>query len=277
MSGLLMGHAFYFDLEPRQKLLLLAIADHANDDGFGAYPGQGRLAEKAGCSERHVRRLLTILENSDLLEVVQKGDGRGHTTHYYLPWAEEVTRGTRRTSKPVKADIQMSTEPSIEPSEDSEPSSESEIPPPSPPPASAQTLVSAFYAAPDNKKVAALIDLAKSQGILRGSGIAAAIIRDFGAGADIVDALFEAVKRARGDLWPYMLEVLQNAQGVQAQGNQVRNSRLDTDRGTGNDGQQVAQGIAANILTAEEARRHLAARASAEGGGGSGPEATSDA
>lgn len=265
-----MGHAFYFDLEPRQKLLLLAIADHANDDGFGAYPGQGRLAEKAGCSERHVRRLLTILENSDLLEVVQQGDGRGHTTHYYLPWAEEVKRGTRRTSKQEKADTQMSYKPSIEPSEDSEPSSESEIPPPAPPPASAQTLVSAFYAAPDNSKVGALIDIASSQGIPR-SGQAAALIRDFGHGGEIVDALFEAVKMARGDPWEYMRKVLQNGQE-----SQVRNRRLDTDGRTGNGGQLVAQGIAADILTETEARRLIAARAAAEGGEGAGAESQSE-
>ena len=266
-----MGHAFYFDLEPRQKLLLLAIADHANDDGFGAYPGQGRLAEKAGCSERHVRRLLAILENSNLLQVVQQGDGRGHTTHYYLPWAEEVKRGTRRTSRPVKADTQMSTEPSLEPSSSSEPPRPSKKDSSSPS-LTATSTVANFLGASKNQRVARLIDLGDTLGFPRQGGFVAKIIAEYGNDRQgLVDAAFAYPRnRGVGDPWEYVVGVMRGDQE-----SQVRNRRFDTDRGAGDGGQSVAQG-GSEILTEEEARRILAARADAGGGGGAGSEAQSE-
>ncbi|KKK81458.1 hypothetical protein LCGC14_2813250 [marine sediment metagenome] len=89
MSGLLMGRAFYFDLPPRQKLLLLAIADHANDDGYGCHPSQERLAEKVGCTRRHIHNLLQELIGQGLIEVIEQGNGAGLNTRYHLPWAHE--------------------------------------------------------------------------------------------------------------------------------------------------------------------------------------------
>lgn len=120
MSGLLMGRAFYFDLPPRQKLLLLAIADHANDDGYGCHPSQVRLAEKVGCTRRHIHNLLKELESQGLIEVLETGDGAGLNTHYCLPWAKEVQIGKGGSIK-RKAEVQSSHEPSQEP-----PSSSSE-------------------------------------------------------------------------------------------------------------------------------------------------------
>lgn len=272
MSGLLMGHAFYEKLPALPKLLLLAIADHANDDGHGAYPSQSRLAEKVGCSTRHINTLTSTLVSLGLLEITQQGGGRGHTTRYLLPWAEEVRRkikGEKVEQTTIKAELQSSSEPSIEPSDSSEPLSESEIPPPSPPQAAFRTTVTAFYEAPQKRKVGALIDMARSLGIKR-SGMAAALIRDFGAGKEIVDALKDAASEARGDPWEYMRKVLGNGQE-----SQLRNRRLDTDGRAGNGGQSVAQG-GSEILTEEEARRLLAARADAEGRGGAGSPAQSE-
>ncbi len=129
MSGLLMGRAFYFDLRPRQKLLLLAIADHANDDGFGSHPSQARLAQKVGCTRRHVHNMLRELESIGLVEVLDRGDGAGLTARYHLPWATQESK-TRRVGKGgnirQKAEVQTSHEPSLEPSTSSEDSSEEE-------------------------------------------------------------------------------------------------------------------------------------------------------
>lgn len=45
-------------------LLLLAIADHAHDDGGGAFPAVGKLAQKIRMSARQVQRILHLLEAS---------------------------------------------------------------------------------------------------------------------------------------------------------------------------------------------------------------------
>ena len=118
MSGLLMGRAFYFALPPRQKLLLLAIADHANDDGYGCHPSQVRLAEKVGCTRRHIHNLLKELESQGLIEVIETGDGAGLNTHYCLPWAKDMQLGKGGSIK-QKAEVQSSHEPSQEPSSSS--------------------------------------------------------------------------------------------------------------------------------------------------------------
>lgn len=55
-------------------LLLLAIADHAHDDGRGAYPSVAALARKIRMSERQVQRILQLLEASEEVGI-QWGEG----------------------------------------------------------------------------------------------------------------------------------------------------------------------------------------------------------
>jgi hypothetical protein len=62
-------------------LLMLAIADHAHDDGGGAYPSIATLARKARTSPRNVKLLLPKLEASGELEV-SRGKGP-HGTNLY--------------------------------------------------------------------------------------------------------------------------------------------------------------------------------------------------
>ena len=50
-------------------LLMLAIADHAHDDGAGAYPSIATLARKARTTPRNVKLLLPRLEESGELDV----------------------------------------------------------------------------------------------------------------------------------------------------------------------------------------------------------------
>jgi len=52
-------------------LLLLAIADNADDDGF-AWPGMRYLAHKTRMSKRHVRRMLRVLEAAGELYINQR-------------------------------------------------------------------------------------------------------------------------------------------------------------------------------------------------------------
>ena len=72
-------------LDPPSKLLLLALADHANDSGIGIYPGNARLARKVGLKERQLQYLLAHLENHGLIrrENYAKG-GRGHAVEWAI-------------------------------------------------------------------------------------------------------------------------------------------------------------------------------------------------
>jgi hypothetical protein len=56
--------AMVFDaqgLEPSEKLILLALADHAAEDGRHIYPSTARIVKKTGLSERTVRSLMQQL------------------------------------------------------------------------------------------------------------------------------------------------------------------------------------------------------------------------
>lgn len=150
------------DLEGSKLLLLLAIADHANDDGV-CYPKVETLAKKARLSVRQTQRLLAQLEQAGYM-IRDNAGGRGRPTNYILQppeqWpkkddaqmspkrckkgdtntspnsaqkgdiqrAERVTSGVKRvTSSAQKGDIASHAreEPSIEPS--IEPSEEPEL------------------------------------------------------------------------------------------------------------------------------------------------------
>lgn len=85
MSVKLMGEVWGLELPHNQQVVLLALADHADDDGRNAYPGVDRLAWKTGYHERTVRRVLNTLEREGLIDVENdKRGGRGRTTMYRL-------------------------------------------------------------------------------------------------------------------------------------------------------------------------------------------------
>lgn len=66
MSVKLMAQVWTLDLGHSQQWLLLALADHAHDDGQ-THPGVRYLAWKTGYSERQVQRILHDLTNAKLL------------------------------------------------------------------------------------------------------------------------------------------------------------------------------------------------------------------
>lgn len=80
MSALLMGRAFYADLPAHLKFTLVALADHADDDGGGIFVGQERLAVKVGASSRSVR--------SNVDQLTARG--------YLVPEGRVGSRGTNR-------------------------------------------------------------------------------------------------------------------------------------------------------------------------------------
>jgi Helix-turn-helix domain len=62
MSVKLMGAIFDLDIPSAEKLVLLAMADHAREDGTGCYPAIGTLAKKTSLSRRGTQKLIRRLE-----------------------------------------------------------------------------------------------------------------------------------------------------------------------------------------------------------------------
>jgi hypothetical protein len=66
LSNLTSGWAWKQDLKGTDKLVLVALADNADDEGV-CWPGQKFLAEKCGMTDRSVRTILTRLEEAHLI------------------------------------------------------------------------------------------------------------------------------------------------------------------------------------------------------------------
>lgn len=68
MSVDVMGAVFKVPLPPSEKLVALALADHAHDDGTEARPGMASLAIKTTLSKRQVQRVLKSLVLKGVIE-----------------------------------------------------------------------------------------------------------------------------------------------------------------------------------------------------------------
>ena len=85
MSALLMGHAFYVPVDSTSRLILVALADHAHDDGSEVRPGVARLAKKGSCSERTVQYAIRYFEAHDLMWATAcRYGGRGRAAVFQL-------------------------------------------------------------------------------------------------------------------------------------------------------------------------------------------------
>jgi hypothetical protein len=86
-----MAEVWELDLLPNLKLVLLALADHADDTGGSVYPSVSRIAWKCGCSERTAQRRLRDLIDLGLIETVAyPNGGRGRATEYRLTLGKGV-------------------------------------------------------------------------------------------------------------------------------------------------------------------------------------------
>lgn len=64
---------------PTQKLVLLALAEHADTAGY-AFPGTTTLADRCGIHPRSVKRHLRELAHAELVDVQERHDARGRQT-----------------------------------------------------------------------------------------------------------------------------------------------------------------------------------------------------
>jgi hypothetical protein len=82
MSVLQMSKVWALDLPHNHLWVLMALADHADDQGQ-CWPGVDRIAWKCGSSTRQVQRILRQLVEDNLLTVRDRS-GRGATNYYVL-------------------------------------------------------------------------------------------------------------------------------------------------------------------------------------------------
>ena len=73
MSVTLMTLVWRSDLPANHKLVLLAYADHANDEGGSVYPGEDWMAAKTSYTGGNIRRVTKELVSSGFLHRVKRG------------------------------------------------------------------------------------------------------------------------------------------------------------------------------------------------------------
>lgn len=97
------------EIEPRQKYVLLAYADHADHTGRNVFPSIALIARKTGYDERSVQRITRELEALGFLiaEGGQAG-GRAMSAHWRIPLNGDKLSpfpiGERVTNEPLKGD-----------------------------------------------------------------------------------------------------------------------------------------------------------------------------
>jgi len=66
--------AFKQDLAPTKKMVLIALADHCDDDGK-CWPGLKLVAKKANVTKRTLQRVMNELENDGILRSLKQIQG----------------------------------------------------------------------------------------------------------------------------------------------------------------------------------------------------------
>lgn len=112
-----MNHVWQFSRQKGSALLvLLAIADNANDQGV-AWPSEKTIAGKARMSERQIRRIVhAIAEDGELAIEARRGRDGVVRNIYTVEATGQVDRRPTGQNPPNPPDIAMAGESSVEPS-----------------------------------------------------------------------------------------------------------------------------------------------------------------
>ncbi len=104
MSVKIMSLVWDCDLPREQKFILLAFADHANDNGDNIYPGLDRVAWKTGYSRRQIQRVIDELEQKGIMK--SQGKSRLGTEIFSIVKEKLPTRPdylpNKKTGRPPK-------------------------------------------------------------------------------------------------------------------------------------------------------------------------------
>lgn len=91
MSYKLSKRVFGLNISPTEKLVLRAMADHADDDGTSCYPSVNTLTRETSLSRRTVQTTIRTLKDVGLLVAMgQSKGGRGRTPEYHLKVDEKL-------------------------------------------------------------------------------------------------------------------------------------------------------------------------------------------
>lgn len=108
-------------LEPRHKLVLLALADHATDEGTSIFPSADLVGRKTGLSERTVRKVLGELRSDDLhLLKVAREATQHRPTEYALDlpamqvWIPSGVQSSHPSDNPGVLDMHPSDSPGVQ-------------------------------------------------------------------------------------------------------------------------------------------------------------------
>jgi len=135
MSVGAMAWAWKQKCSPATKTVLLALADHADDDGI-CWPGRKGLAGKIGITPRNITRHLAILTKLGIIESVKRlrDDGSRTSNLYRLVGVSILTGGMDDTDQGVWIIPTRGMDDTDQTGTIREPSIEEPSPPPSPPP-----------------------------------------------------------------------------------------------------------------------------------------------
>ncbi|MCO6514330.1 MAG: helix-turn-helix domain-containing protein [Snodgrassella sp.] len=100
MSVKLMAKAWEMDLSQGEKLVLLALCDHANDDGV-CYPSQEYLAQKCSMSPRSLIDQINKLKKHGILTAERRQKGGGRLANLYVINLDNFSQGAN--SAPAKS------------------------------------------------------------------------------------------------------------------------------------------------------------------------------
>ncbi len=70
MSIRMISAAIDLDLSPSDKLILILLANNANDETGDCFPSQSYLAKRSGLSRGGVNRIIKRLETVNLIDVI---------------------------------------------------------------------------------------------------------------------------------------------------------------------------------------------------------------
>lgn len=107
MSVKALNWAFNINIEPVKKVILLALADCADDDGKHCYPGYTHLARKASVCTKTIKRNIAQLVDLGLIKKHNRKKGRRYTSNEYelLLWRTVPFTGDKESlPKPVAKD-----------------------------------------------------------------------------------------------------------------------------------------------------------------------------
>lgn len=105
MSVRMMGVVWDMDLPMGEKLVLLKLADRANDDGE-CWPGQESLAKQCSMTDRALRDNLARLKKRGLVQIEQRRKGsRQGTNLYRLTLQPEVSSGSDEEKTPAQPEV----------------------------------------------------------------------------------------------------------------------------------------------------------------------------